>query len=53
MRRFAAMTGCITKRAAMGRHPQALPRWVPLMLEMVDQSVSLKPPDKVCSRWGP
>jgi hypothetical protein len=50
VRRFAAMTGVHYETA---RHwggsrsglPQVFPRWVPLMLEMMDPTVSRKPPD--------
>ena len=31
-------------------HPQEFPRWVPLMLEMMDPAVSRKPPDKALVR---
>jgi hypothetical protein len=52
MRRFAAMTGVTY---ATARHwggtrdglPQKFPRWVPLMLEMMDPTVSQKPPEAV------
>ena len=50
VRSFAAMTGVHYETA---RHwggsrnglPQEFPRWVPLMLEMMDPTVSRKPPD--------
>jgi hypothetical protein len=50
VRSFAAMTGVHYETA---RHwggsrsglPQGFPRWVPLMLEMMDPTVSRKPPD--------
>ena len=46
---FAAMTGVHyeTTRHWGGMrngHPQAFPRWLPLMLEMMDRMVSRKPP---------
>jgi hypothetical protein len=58
VRRFAAMTGVQYETArhwGVMRHgyPQAFPRWVPLMLEMMDPSVSRKPPDKTLLRLRP
>ena len=58
MRRFAAMTGVQYETArhwGVVRHgnPQAFPRWVPLMLEVMDPSVSWKPPDKALLRPRP
>jgi hypothetical protein len=58
MRRFAAMTGVQYETArhwgvARHGHPEAFPRWVPLMLEMMDPSVSRKPPDMALLRPRP
>ena len=58
MRRFAAMTGVQYETArhwgvVRHGHPQEFPRWVPLMLEMMDPSVSRKPPDKALLRPRP
>jgi hypothetical protein len=52
IRRFAAMTGVTYTTArhwgcARHGHPQKFPRWVPLMLEMMDPKVSRKPPEAV------
>jgi hypothetical protein len=51
VRGFAAMTGVQyeTARHWGGRRsgkPQEFPRWVPLMLEMMDPSFSQRPPDQ-------
>jgi hypothetical protein len=47
VRRFAAMTGV---QYATARHwgvaGREFPRWVPLMLEMMDPTVAMKPPDE-------
>ena len=58
VRRFAAMTGVqyeTARRWGVVRHghPQVFPRWVPLMLEMMDPSVSWKPPDRALLRPCP
>src|SRR3984893_5331728 len=55
MRRFAAMTGVQYETArhwgvVRHGHPQKFPRWVPLMLEAMDPTVSRKPPDKALLR---
>jgi hypothetical protein len=55
VRRFAAMTGVQYETArhwgvARNGHPQEFPRWVPLMLEMMDPAVSRNPPDKALLR---
>jgi hypothetical protein len=55
VRRFAAITGVQYETArhwgvARKGHPQEFPRWVPLMLEMMDPSVSRKPPEKALLR---
>ena len=34
-------------------HPQAFPRWLPLMLEMMDRTVSRKPPSEAMRRPRP
>jgi hypothetical protein len=55
VRRFAAMTGVHYETA---RHwggsrrgqPQEFPRWVPLMLEMMEPAMSRKPPDETLRR---
>ena len=57
VRRFAAMTGVRSETArhwgVVGHgHPQEFPRWVPLMLEMMDPSVSRKPPSEPCGGHG-
>ena len=57
-RRFAAMTGVEYETArhwgvVRHGHPEEFPRWVPLMLEMMDPSVSRKPPDKALLRQRP
>jgi hypothetical protein len=55
VRSFAAMTGVQYEtarhwgRARDGR-PQAFPRWVPLILEMMDPSVSQYPPNEAVRR---
>ncbi len=51
LRSFAAMTGVQYETArhwgvTRHGHPQEFPRWVPLMLEMMDPSVSRRPPDR-------
>jgi hypothetical protein len=58
VRRFAAMTGVKYETArhwggARNGHPQAVPRWVPLMLEMMDPTVSRNPPDQAVHRPRP
>jgi hypothetical protein len=58
MRRFAAMTGVQYETArhwgvVRHGHPQDFPRWVPLMLEMMDPTVSRKPPDRTLLRPRP
>jgi hypothetical protein len=58
VRRFAAMTGVQYETArhwgaARHGHLQKFPRWVPLMLEMMDPTVSRKPPDKALLRSFP
>jgi hypothetical protein len=55
VRRFAAMTGVSfgTARHWGGTrkgYQQAFPRWVPLMLEMMNPAVSRNPPDEVVGR---
>ncbi len=55
VRGFAAMTGVQYDTARhwgvmRSGHPQAFPRWVPLMLEMMDPSVSRKPPNQAVYR---
>ncbi len=55
LRSFAAMTGVQYETArhwgvVRDGHPQEFPRWVPLMLEMMDPSVSRKPPDRALLR---
>ena len=51
VRRFAAMTGVQYETArhwgvARNEYPLEFPRWVPLMLEMMDPTVSRNSPDK-------
>jgi hypothetical protein len=51
LRRFAAMTGVQYETArhwggSRSGKPQEFPRWVPLMLEMMDPTVSQRPPDQ-------
>ena len=58
VRRFAAMTGVTYGTArhwgvVRQGHPQAFPRWVPLMLEMMNPTVSRKPPDAAVRRPRP
>ena len=57
VRRFAAMTGVQYEMArhwgvVRHGHPQEFPRWVPLMLEMMDPSVSRKPPNEAVYGHG-
>ena len=57
LRRFAAMTGVQYETArhwgvVRHGHPQEFPRWVPLMLEMMDPSVSRKPPNEAVYGHG-
>ena len=58
VRRFAAMTGVQYETArhwgvVRHGHPEEFPRWVPLMLEMMDPSVSRKPPNEAVYRLRP
>ena len=58
LRSFAAMTGVQYETAwhwgvVRDGHPQEFPRWVPLMLEMMDPSVSRKPPSEAVRRPRP
>jgi hypothetical protein len=55
VRSFAAMTGVQYETArhwggTRSGHPQKFPRWVPLMLEMMDPTVSRRPPDQAMHR---
>ena len=58
VRRFAAMTGVQYETArhwgvARNGRPQEFPRWVPLMLEMMDPTVSQYPPNVAMRRPRP
>ena len=58
LRRFAAMTGVHYETArhwggARSGRPQEFPRWVPLMLEMMDSTVCQEPPDDAVKRPRP
>jgi hypothetical protein len=58
LRSFATMTGVQYETArhwgaTRSGHPQAFPRWVPLMLEMMDPTVSRKPPGDAVRRPRP
>ena len=58
VRRFAAMTGVQYETArhwgrARNGQPQQFPRWVPLMLEMMDPTASRKPPSEAVQRPRP
>jgi hypothetical protein len=58
VRRFAAMTGVHYETArhwgvARNGHPREFPRWVPLMLEMMDPTVSRYPPNNAMRRPRP
>ena len=51
VRRFAAMTGVQYETARhwggyAEREAAGVPRWVPLMLEMMDATVAQRPPDQ-------
>jgi hypothetical protein len=58
VRSFAAMTGVHYETArhwggTRSGNPQGYPRWVPLMLEMMDPTVSWKPPADAVNRPRP
>ena len=58
VRQFAAMTGVQYETAlhwgvARHGHPREFPRWVPLMLEMMDPTVSRYPPNAAMRRPRP